>query len=56
MRVKIARCSQPGSWWESFIGQTVTVLLTDHYGHWTRDTGPMRLLQWVTPGDTEPAS
>jgi len=54
MSVRIIACSYPGGWWERRIGRVVTVLFTDHYGHWTRDTGPMRLLQWVSFADTSP--
>lgn len=51
--VRIARCTEPGAWWESHIGETISVFATDSYGHWTRDTGPMRLSQWVKVSDTE---
>lgn len=60
MKVRIERCSVPGAWWAKHIGRTVTVLFTDHYGHWTRDTNKpgakgwagYPFLQWITPTDT----
>ena len=52
-RVRIARCTEPGAWWERHVGATISVFATDSYGHWTRDTGPMRLSQWVKVADTE---
>lgn len=50
--VRILRCSYHGGWWEKYVGRVITVLFTDQYGHWTRDTGPMRCLQWVKVEDT----
>jgi len=54
MTVRITGCTYHGGWWEPFIGRVITVLWTDQYGHWTRDTGPMGLLQWVSVCDTSP--
>lgn len=62
MKVKIERCSQPGAWWEKHLGRVVTVLWTDAYGHWTRDTEQLgatgwagyRFLQWVAVEDVSP--
>lgn len=53
-RVRIARCSLNGAWWEEHVGAIITVIFTDSHGHWTRDTGPMRCIQWVRPEDCEP--
>ena len=41
----------PGAWWEEKCGDTITILCTDHYCHWTRDTGPFRCIQWIEPHD-----
>ncbi len=52
MSVHIVGCTYSGAWWGSHIGRTIKVLATDNYGHWTRDTGPMRLIQWIKVSDT----
>jgi hypothetical protein len=54
MNVRITRCSEHSCWWRTHLFAVITVLWTDQYGHWTRDTGPMRLLQWVPVADTTP--
>lgn len=51
MKVKIERCSQHGAWWSEHVGKTVDVFAVDGYGYWTRDTGPMRLSQWIACED-----
>ena len=63
-KVRIARCTYNGAWWASHVGRIITVLFTDQYGHWTRDTEKpgadgmdgYRFLQWVKPEDCEPLS
>lgn len=62
MKVRIERCSQPGAWWAKHIGRVITVLKTDSYGHWTRDThtpgapgwAGYPFFQWVAVQDTSP--
>jgi hypothetical protein len=49
MNAYILQCSAPHAWWSSRTGRLITILFTDQYGHWTRDTGPLHCIQWIPP-------
>lgn len=53
-RVWIGRCTSPSAWYKDRIGDIVSVFAKDSYGYWTRDTGPMRLSQWIREEDAVP--